>query len=256
MKFRFTILGCGSSMGVPNASSNWGNCNPKEKKNYRTRCSALISFKNINTLIDTSPDLRFQLINNKIKNLKRVIYTHMHADQTHGINDLRPFFLKYKKKIDIFADSSTSKYLIKTFKYCFVGGAGYPPIAKLNKLKKMMKFTNNENLIIKTVPVPHGSINCMSFVINNKLAYASDLNDIYKKDLKHFKNLKFLIIDCLRFTKHPSHLNFDQCIKLIEILKPEKSILTNLHGEIDYNYIKKITPKNVIPAYDGMTFLV
>ena len=92
MKFRFTILGCGSSMGVPNASSNWGNCNPKEKKNYRTRCSALISFKNINTLIDTSPDLRFQLINNKIKNLKRVIYTHMHADQTHGINDLRPFF--------------------------------------------------------------------------------------------------------------------------------------------------------------------
>ena len=107
MTLKFTILGCGSSMGVPTATNNWGNCNPNEKKNIRTRCSALITSKNSNTLIDTSPDLRLQLLNNKIQNIKRVIYTHMHADQTHGINDLRAFFLKNNKRIDIYADTLT-----------------------------------------------------------------------------------------------------------------------------------------------------
>ena len=257
MKFRFTILGCGSSMGVPTASNNWGNCDPSEKKNYRTRCSALISSNNYNTLIDTSPDLRFQLINNKVKNLTRVIYTHKHADQTHGINDLRTFFLKNKKKIDVYADKVTSKYLIKTFKYCFIaGGEGYPPIANLKTLKKIIKFKKNENLTIKTIPVPHGKIKCMSFIINNKLGYASDLHDIYKKDLRQFKKLKYLVIDCLRFSRHPAHLNFDQSMKLIKYLDPDKAVLTNLHGEIDYKYIKKIVPNNVIPAYDGLTFLI
>ncbi len=256
MKLKFTILGCGSSMGVPTATNNWGNCNPNEKKNIRSRCSALISSKNSNTLIDTSPDLRLQLLNNKISNIKRVIYTHMHADQTHGINDLRAFFLKNKKKIDIYADSITSKYLKKTFNYCFDGGKGYPPIARMKVLKKNMKFISNENLIIKTIPVPHGKIMCMSFVFNNKLAYASDLHDIYKKDLKYFKNLKFLVIDCLKYSKHPAHLNLDDCLKLIRYLKPKNAILTNLHADIDYNYISKYIPKNVRPAYDGMSFLI
>ena len=98
MRVKFTILGCGSSLGVPRADGYWGECNPKEKKNYRTRCSALISTKNTNTLIDTSPDLRFQLIDNKINNIDRILYTHYHADQTHGINDLRVFYIKQKKK--------------------------------------------------------------------------------------------------------------------------------------------------------------
>jgi phosphoribosyl 1,2-cyclic phosphate phosphodiesterase len=256
MTLKFTILGCGSSMGVPTATNNWGNCNPNEKKNTRTRCSAIITSKNTNTLIDTSPDLRLQLLDNKIQNIKRVIYTHMHADQTHGINDLRPFFLKNKKKIDVYADKITAKYLKRTFNYCFDGGKGYPPIAKIKMLKKNMIFKSNENLNIKTIPVPHGKIMCMSFVFNKKLAYASDLHDIYKKDLKYFKKLKFLVIDCLRYSKHPAHLNFDDCIKLIKYLKPKRAILTNLHADIDYNYIKKYLPKNVSPGYDGMSFLI
>ena len=111
MRVKFTILGCGSSLGVPRADGYWGECNPKEKKNYRTRCSALISTKNTNTLIDTSPDLRFQLIDNKINNIDRVLYTHYHADQTHGINDLRVFYIKQKKKIPVYADHHTTKYL-------------------------------------------------------------------------------------------------------------------------------------------------
>jgi len=164
--------------------------------------------------------------------------------------------LKNKKKIDVYADYITSKYLKKTFNYCFSGGKGYPPIAKMNLLKKNMLFKNDENLNIKTIPVPHGKIMCMSFVINKKLAYASDLHDIYKKDLEYFKKLKFLVIDCLKYSKHPAHLNFDDCLKLISFLKPKNAILTNLHADIDYNYIKKYVPKNVRPAYDGMSFLI
>ena len=256
MSMKFTILGCGSSMGVPRADGYFGKCNPKNFKNHRTRCSAILQTKTDNILIDTSPDLRNQLIKNKISKIDKVLYSHMHADQTHGINDLRPFFLKNKKKIDVYADKITAKYLKRTFNYCFNGGKGYPPIAKIKMLKKNMMFKSNENLNIKTIPVPHGKIMCMSFVFNKKLAYASDLHDIYKKDLKYFKKLKFLVIDCLRYSKHPAHLNFDECIKLIKYLKPKRAILTNLHADIDYNYIKKYLPKNVSPGYDGMSFLI
>ena len=136
MTIKFTILGSGSSMGVPLPNGYWGNCNPKEKKNYRTRCSALISVNKINTLIDTSPDLRNQLISNNIKNIKRVLYTHQHADQTHGINDLRIFYLKNKKKIDVYANKETSSYLKNSFSYCFHKTKDYPAILKLNLIKK------------------------------------------------------------------------------------------------------------------------
>ena len=117
---KFTILGCGSSMGVPRSDGFFGNCDPKNKKNYRTRCSALIQTKSENVLIDTSPDLRQQLINNKVKNIDKVFYSHMHADQTHGINDLRVFYIQNKKTIPVYADNPTKKYLFNTFKYWFV----------------------------------------------------------------------------------------------------------------------------------------
>ena len=117
---RFIILGCGSSMGVPRSDGFFGKCNSKNKKNYRTRCSALLKTKTETVLIDTSPDLRQQLIHNKITNVDKVYYSHMHADQTHGINDLRVFYIKNKKTIPVYADHSTKKYLFKTFKYCFV----------------------------------------------------------------------------------------------------------------------------------------
>ena len=116
---KFIILGCGSSMGVPRTDGFFGKCNPKNPKNYRSRCSALIKTKNETILIDTSPDLRQQLINNKISSIDKVFYSHMHADQTHGINDLRSFYLKNKKPIEVFADKSTSQYLKDNFSYCF-----------------------------------------------------------------------------------------------------------------------------------------
>ena len=116
---KFIILGCGSSMGVPRPDGFFGNCNPNNKKNYRTRCSALIKTDKENVLIDTSPDLRQQLLNQKIRNIDKVLYSHMHADQTHGINDLRSFFIINKKPINVFSDQATSKHLLEPFSYCF-----------------------------------------------------------------------------------------------------------------------------------------
>ena len=130
MKTMVTILGCGSSMGVPRIDGYWGRCNPKIKKNYRTRCSLLITKGNNNVLIDTSPDLRSQLLTNKVKNISYVLYTHKHADQTHGINDLRAFYIKHRKKLDIFSNKQTIDYLYQNFTYLFEGSSDYPPILK------------------------------------------------------------------------------------------------------------------------------
>ena len=257
MKIKFIILGCGSSLGVPRADGSWGKCNPKEKKNYRTRCSALIKSNSRNILIDTSPDLRHQLINNNITNIDYVIFTHKHGDQIHGINDLRIFSLKNSKKIPVYADNETRKYLYNNFSYRFSNTPGYKAILKLNKIKKKFSFIDKGNLIsIKPIPVQHGRIKSQSFIINNKCAYVSDANKIYDKDLKFFKNLKFFIIDCLRINKHPSHYNLSEVIELTKIIKPKKTILTNLHSDLDYNYLLKILPKNIIPAYDGMSFYI
>tara|TARA_B100000745_G_scaffold298802_1_gene248193 strand:- start:18 stop:791 length:774 start_codon:yes stop_codon:yes gene_type:complete len=254
MSLKFIILGCGSSMGVPRPDGFFGNCNPNEKKNYRTRCSAVISSKFSNTLIDTSPDLRFQLLKNKIKKIDRVLFSHFHADQTHGINDLRVFFIKNKKKISVYTDGTTKNYLLKNFKYCFKKTPSYPPIAKINLLKKNNIFKDqNLKLNIRSVKVKHGKVECSAFIINNKCAYLSDVSKIYKKDYKYFKNLKYFVVDCLRYNKHPSHYNLEEVLELINILKPKKSILTNLHSDLDYKKLKKILPSNILPAFDGMT---
>ena len=253
MKVRFTILGCGSSLGIPRIDGYFGKCNPNIKENYRSRCSALITFDKINILIDTSPDLKSQLLKNKVKNIDKVFYTHMHGDQTHGINELRVFYLKNKKKINVYADKSTKRYLENNFSYCFKKKYNYPPTLKLNLINKNLTFFDkNKKIHIKCVSVKHGSINCLSFIINNNCAYAPDVNKIHNMNLKHFKNLKYFIVDCLRIKKHPAHYNLNEVLDLIKIIKPKKTILTNLHSDLDYNYLLKILPNNVIPAHDGL----
>jgi len=254
MTIKFLLLGTGSSMGVPRADGFFGNCDPKNIKNYRTRCSAMIITSESNTLIDTSPDLRSQLLSQNIKTIDRVFYTHMHADQTHGINDLRIFYLKKKKRIPIYADEITKKYLNENFSYCFNKEYDYPAILKFRLLKKY--FTINEkrnNIKIRAIPVKHGLINSQAYVLNDKLAYISDANKFYEKDIKYFKNLKYLIIDCLRINSHPSHFNLQNVYDQISFLKPNKTILTNLHSDLDYNHLLKILPNNIIPGYDGLS---
>ena len=248
---KFIILGSGSSMGVPRPDGFFGNCDPKNPKNLRTRCSALIKSKDANILIDTSPDLRTQMLKNKIIKLDTVMYTHHHADQTHGINDLRVFFLKRKKEIPVYTDKNTKKYLSDSFSYCFKGSKEYPPLLKLFDIKKKIKLGKFVN--IESVKVRHGSINSLSYIINKKIAYLPDANEIYKKDYQRFKNLKYLVIDCLRYKKHPSHFNLNDVLTLFNLLKPKKMILTNLHSDLDYNKLSNILPKNIKPAYDGLT---
>ena len=251
---QFVILGCGSSMGVPRADGFFGNCDPKIKENYRTRCSALLKTSKENILIDTSPDLRQQLLRHKIKKIDKVLYSHMHADQTHGINDLRSFYINKKKPINVFADRDTSNYLKNNFSYCFNSySKEYPATLKINLLKKIF-FTknNNKTIKIKSVKVDHGKVKSNCFIINNELAYISDISKIYKKNYKDFKNLKYLIIDCLWYNFHPSHFNLDTSLRIIEQFKPKKAILTNLSPVLDYEVLKKLLPSNIVPAYDGM----
>ena len=252
---KFILLGCGSSMGVPRPDGFFGNCDPKNKKNYRTRCSALIKTSDENILIDTSPDLRQQLLRHKIKKINKVFYSHMHGDQTHGINDLRSFFINNKKQVNVYADIPTSKFLKKSFSYCFDSfSKEYPAILKLNKLKKdFFTIHRNKKIKIKSIKVQHGKIKSNCFIIDKKIAYISDVSKIYNKDDKYFKNLKYLIIDCLWYNFHPSHFNLETSLAIIKKFKPKQAILTNLSPVLDYKILKKMLPKNVIPAHDGLT---
>ncbi len=251
---KFIILGCGSSMGVPRPDGFFGNCDPKNKKNYRTRCSALIQTAEENVLIDTSPDLREQLLRHKIKKINRVLYSHLHGDQTHGINDLRSFYINSKKQINVYADLYTSKYLKNTFSYIFKSfSKEYPATLKLKKLLKNISINNNNKKInIKSIKVEHGKVKSNCFIIDKKLAYISDVSKIYNKDFKDFKNLEYLIIDCLWYDFHPSHFNLETSLSMIKKFNPKKAILTNLSPVLDYKILKKLLPKNVIPAHDGL----
>jgi phosphoribosyl 1,2-cyclic phosphate phosphodiesterase len=241
-------------MGVPRPDGFFGNCDPNNKKNYRTRCSALIKTSEENILIDTSPDLRQQLLRHRIKKINRVLYSHMHGDQTHGINDLRSFYINSRKQIDVYADKYTSKYLKSSFSYIFKSiSKEYPATLKLYKLPKNIYIKNNNKKIgIQSVIVEHGKVKSNCFIINKKLAYISDVNKIYNKDHKYFKNLQYLIIDCLWYNFHPSHFNLESSLALIKKFKPKKAILTNLSPVLDYKVLKKMMPKNVIPAHDGL----
>jgi phosphoribosyl 1,2-cyclic phosphate phosphodiesterase len=200
--------------------------------------------------------MRNQFLNNKIKKVDFVVYTHDHADQTHGINELRPFFWNNKKKIPIYADKKTSNYLINSFKYLFVKQSKYyKPILKMNIIKnKFFLKKNISSIQLETIKVKHGDINSNGYLFN-KIAYISDCSSISSKSLKRLTNLKLLIIDCLKFKSHKTHLNFKKCLSYIKILKPKKAILTNLHSDIDYSFLKKKLlkiSKNIVPGYDGL----
>ena len=252
---KFIILGCGSSMGVPRPDGYFGNCDPNNKKNHRTRCSAIVKSKTENILIDTSPDLRQQLLRHNIRKIDKVFYSHMHADQTHGINDLRSFFINSRKQINVFADYATSKYLKNNFLYCFKSySKEYPATLKLNRINNRMNiFDKDKKIPIKPILVDHGKVKSNCFIIDKKLAYVSDISDISNKDFKYFKDLEYLIIDCLWYNFHPSHFNLEKSLFFIKKFKPSKAILTNLSPVLDYNELKKLLPKNVMPAYDGLT---
>ena len=253
MKSKLIILGCGSSVGVPRIDGEWGRCDKNNKKNKRTRCSAIIIKGSNSILIDTSPDLRTQLLSNKIKNISSVIFTHEHADQTNGLFELRPFFWKYKKKINVFGNLSTIQHLRKRQDYLFKKVSDYPPIVKSNIIKTNFSLGRlNEKVFFKTYRAKHGKTNSVIYVFE-KAAYISDANDLSIINIKALRNLKFLILDCLKFKKHPTHFNLEEALFVHRLLKPKKTILTNLMHDVDYNFLLRILPKNVLPAYDGLS---
>ncbi len=252
MKNKFTILGCGSSLGSPWITNYRGKLK-NNLKNIRTRCCAHIQFGDLSILIDTSPDIKNQFLSNKIKSLDAIIYTHEHADQTSGIFEMRPFFWKNKKKIPVYGSSRTIEALKSKYTFCFFPKNGYKPIMKAHVVKNMFKIKkNNKTLTLNAFDVVHGMIMATGFLFE-KIAYLSDCNKIPKNSLKNLYNLEYLVLDCLKREKHPSHFNYEDALKLIQLVKPKKTILTNLHTDLDYDYLKKKLPSNIIPAYDGLS---
>ncbi len=258
---RLIILGCGNSMGVPRIDGFWGNCNKNNKKNIRTRCSAIILKGSNSILIDTSPDIKNQFINNKLKKISSVVFTHEHADQTNGLFELRPFtfnksrnfsFSKNRKKIDIYGNSRTISLLKKRFDYCFRENGDYPPIVRANVIKKRFSLGNSNNKVhFQTIEAKHGQVKSVIYIFE-KTAYISDCNDLSIVKMKELKNLNYLLIDCLKLTKNFAHFSLEECLYVHNILKPKKTILTNLHHDLDYDFLLKRLPKDILPAYDGL----
>jgi phosphoribosyl 1,2-cyclic phosphate phosphodiesterase len=205
-------------------------------------------------MIDTSPDLKTQLRKNSITNVDAVIYSHEHADQTSGIFELRPFFWKNKKKIDIYGSKKTINELKLKYDFCFKAKQGYIPIAKEHIIKNDF-FVKKGNTKIKIISfeVQHGLIKATAYIVK-KIAYLSDCSYIPAKSKYLLRDLDFLVIDCLRIKPHPGHFNLDTAISLSKELNPKKTILTNLHVELDYGALKKILPSNIVPAFDGLSF--
>ena len=260
MSLRFTILGCGSSGGVPRVAQGWGACDPAEPRNLRRRCSALVeregpAGKTV-VLVDLSPDLRWQLIDADVVRLDAVLLTHPHADHTHGIDDLRPLTIAARRRIDIFMDAPTSRDVLAKFNYVFATpeGSSYPPIARERRL------TAGEGV---EVAGPGGAIAAMPFALEHGditalgyrfggLAYTPDLNGVPDAAWGHLEGLDVWVIDALRYTRHPSHLSLDQALALIERMAPKRAVLTNLHTDLDYQTLVRRLPPGVTPAYDGM----
>ncbi len=262
MSVRITILGCGSSGGVPRVDGNFGVCDPNEIKNYRTRCSILVEKTDnendyTKVLIDTSPDLRAQLLNSKTTDLDAVLFTHDHADQTHGIDDLRAIIYRRGNIIDAYFNRPTRNILIERFGYIFSGHEkpNYPALLNPKLLPDYGDLFQIKGAggIIDFMPIKliHGDIECAGFRFEN-VAYCNDVNEIPVESMDYLKGLDVLIIDCLRYSKHPTHAHLEQTLEWVEHLKPKKTILTNMHIDLDYNVLKNQLPKHIIPAFDGM----
>lgn len=260
MKRTITILGCGSSGGVPRPGSGWGACDPLEPRNRRRRCSVLIRQEGpggiTQAIVDTSPDLREQLIDADVRHLDGVIFTHDHADHTHGIDDVRPLVIHMRRRIDAFMDDATAHGLAGRFGYIFrtPDGSSYPPILAERRIEAGSAFQiegAGGPLQIKPFRLVHGEIDALGLRVGN-VAYTPDVSAIPDEALDDLGNLDVWIIDALRVTPHPSHFHLDQALDWIARMKPKRAILTNLHTDLDYRTLERNLPDGVLPAHDGL----
>ena len=260
MTLTFTILGCGSSGGVPRPALGWGACNPANPKNRRRRTSLLVEQRNAagitRVLVDTSPDLREQLLEAEIDWLDAVLFTHEHADHTHGIDDLRGLFLHRRKRVPVYLDERTSQMMLTRFRYCFASppGSEYPPIVREQRIAPLQPVTvEGEGGPITALPIlqEHGDIPSLGFRFG-ALAYSCDLSGLPPESLPALAGLEVWIVDALRYTPHPSHFSVEETLAWIDRLKPRRAILTNLHSDLDYDELRSRLPAHVEPAFDGL----
>ena len=258
MTLTLTILGCGSSGGVPRVGNDWGACDPENPKNRRRRCSLLATRQSpqgaTRVLIDTSPDLRDQMLAAQVPHLDAVWYTHDHADHTHGIDDLRPFFLMQRKRLPLHANAYTMRMLQSRFAYCFVSANDYPAIAEPNEILPYEEITSHGaggSVTALPIPVQHGNIEALCFRFGDA-AYMPDVNGLPDAAKAALLGLDLLIIDALRYKRHPSHFSLDETLDVITELKPKRSVITNMHVDLDYETLSRALPKGIIPAHDGL----
>ncbi|MEO0343590.1 MAG: MBL fold metallo-hydrolase [Pseudomonadota bacterium] len=259
MSLTLTILGCGSSGGVPRLGNQWGKCDPYNSKNVRMRCSVLLRRVRpegaTNVLVDTSPDMRQQLLNAGCGDLDAVVYTHEHADHTHGIDDLRMIVINRRAVLPVYADGRTQTSIMGRFGYAFYTpeGSPYPPILKMHNIDEDVPLTiegKGGPITLTPIPVEHGTQGALGFRIGDT-AYMPDVSDIPDSSLVHLEGLRLWIVDCLRETPHPSHFNLEASLNWIEKVQPQEAILTNLHVDLDYVDLAARTPEHISPAFDG-----
>jgi phosphoribosyl 1,2-cyclic phosphate phosphodiesterase len=260
MTLSLTILGCGSSAGVPRPALGWGACDPKNPKNRRRRCSLLAERTSdlgvTRIVIDTSPDLRDQLIDAKVGHIDAVFLTHEHADQTHGIDDLRSVVLHQRRRIPVYLNQSTAKDIVHRFSYCFLAppGSDYPPILTQHSVEAGESKTiegKGGPLTLSAFILDHGNIAALGYRIGDA-AYTPDVSDIPPASWPLLENLDLWIIDGLRYAAHPSHFSVNDALAWIDRFKPRRAVITNMHADLDYEVLRQSLPPHVVPAYDGM----
>ena len=251
---RITILGCGSSGGVPRLGNEWGACDPAEPRNRRRRCSILVADGATTVLVDTSPDVREQLLDAGIDDLDAVIWTHDHADQTHGIDELRVLAIRHRRRLATWADARTLASLREKFGYCFTQAAEswYPAIMDTNQIDG--PFTIGA-LDIEPFEQDHGTMPSLGLRFG-PVGYSNDCVSLPDAAFAALAGIQVWIVDALRYRPHPTHAHLELALEWIARLKPERAILTNMHVDLDYQTLKRELPPGVEPAYDGMVIEV
>jgi phosphoribosyl 1,2-cyclic phosphate phosphodiesterase len=257
-----TILGCGSSGGVPRIGNDWGVCDPSEPRNRRRRCALLIEGwtqgieKPTRILVDTGVDLREQLLDAHVDSVDAVLYTHEHADHTHGIDDLRVLALHNRRRVDVYFSKECGERLHEAFGYCFTtpAGSSYPPILNSHIIAPGQVLSIDGpggTLDVEVFLQNHGDIDSLGFKIG-KTAYCCDLSGFPESAEPYISDLDIWIVDALRQTPHPSHLSLPETLELIARFGPRQAVLTDMHIDLDYATLDANTPENVTPAFDGM----
>jgi len=256
------VLGCGSSGGVPRADGDWGAADPAEPRNRRSRCSLLVRRRaagggpETTAIVDTSPDLRAQALAAGVRRVDAVLYTHDHADQTHGIDDLRAFTIASRRRVPCYMDAYTRRKLTERFRYVFEGEGGYPPLCEAHDLPPLGVQWSLDGPS-GAIPVlgfdqDHGEVRSVGFRFGG-LAYSSDVLDLPDAAFEALAGVDTWIVDALRWTPHPTHAHVEKALEWISRARPRRAVLTNLHIDLDYNELKARLPQGVEPAYDGMT---